>query len=274
MPARWTRKQEKQKRKELEHLYIEEKKTIFEVGQELGISWKTVYDRMQRLGIKTDPTRKISYQRKRKIDLPKSSYTLAEFTGIMLGDGQIAPRNGQVCITINTITDRGYIKYVANLLENLFHTYVSYSWRKSTVTIFISSVELLKKLKKIGLSSPNKVKTQVDIPSWIFKRKKYQMGFFKGLFDTDGSIYKLRFGTQMALTNRSWPLLISSRRILKQLGFHPSKISSFKIYLTRNEDLKKYFKEIGSGNPKHLRRARKFGIIKDVPRWRSNDRAC
>lgn len=272
MPARWTPEQERQKHKELEHLYIEEKKTIFEVGQELEISWQTVYDRMQRFGIKTDPARKINHRYKRKINLPDPSLDLAEFTGIMLGDGNIEPTNGQVRITINTITDRGYIQYVSNLVKNLFNTYVSYSWKKSTVTVFITSVELLEKLKKIGLSASNKVEAQVDIPLWIFKKKEYQEGFIRGFFDTDGSIYKLRFGIQMALTNRSRPLLRSSRKILKQLDFHPSKISCFNIYLTKSGDLKRYFEEIGSGNPKHLTRARKFGIIKDAPGWRSSYR--
>jgi len=261
MPARWTSQEEKEKRKELEHLYIEKKKTIFEIAEVLGMSWQGVYCRIQRLGIKVDPTRKITHRYKRRITLPKPSPELAEFVGIMLGDGHIDPTNSQVRITINTITDKNYIQYVSNLIEDLFCTYISYTWRKSTVTVFITSVDLVKQLRKIGLRESNKVKAQVKVPSWILKKKKYKKQFIRGFFDTDGSIYKLRFGTQMAWTNRSLPLLQSTKTILEELAFHPSKISSFKVYLTRQKDLKRYTKRIGFGNSKHQKRAKKFGII-------------
>ena len=66
MPARWTLQEEKKKRKELEDLYIEKKKTIFEIAEVLGMSWQGVYSRIQRLEIEVDPTRKITYRCKKR----------------------------------------------------------------------------------------------------------------------------------------------------------------------------------------------------------------
>jgi intein/homing endonuclease len=107
----------------------------------------------------------------------------------------------------------------------------------------------------------NKVEDQVGVPEWIFEKESYQKSFLRGFFDTDGSIYKLKFGLQIAFCNKSIPLLDSTKKILLGLGYHPSKISAYKIYLTRKPDLYRYIREIGFGNKKHLGRAQKFGII-------------
>ncbi len=77
----------------------------------------------------------------------------------------------------------------------------------------------------------------------------------RGLIDTDGSIYKLKFGIQISFCNNSQPLLSSARSMLIKLGFHPSQICNYKqFYLTRQQDLRKFFREIGFNNSKHYER--------------------
>lgn len=80
--------------------------------------------------------------------------------------------------------------------------------------------------------------------------------FLKGFFDTDGSVYKLRFGTQISFTNKSLPLLQSTRRMLLLLGYQPSSISGYRVYLTKQKSILRFFKEIKPANPKHLVRFR------------------
>jgi len=119
--------------------------------------------------------------------------------------------------------------------------------------VYVGSVEIVDWLLGMGLVF-NKVKSQVDTPSWLFSDKNFIKGFLKGFFDTDGSIYKLKFGLQLSFTNRSLPLLESIRNGLLQLGFNPSHISKFRVYLTREEDVIGFFRKISPANKKHLKR--------------------
>jgi intein/homing endonuclease len=263
MPPRWTIEEENKKRRELIELYIHQNKTIGEISKILGIAEQTVFKRMKRLDIPTAPENKPHYlNRKRgELNFPDFSDQLAEFVGIMLGDGHIS--SGQIRISLNSITDKKYSLYIETLLKSLFKVSPGFSRRKNqqALDLFISSVDLIDYLKGKGLFVTNKVKYQVDVPSWIFTKDSYKKSFLKGFFDTDGSIYLLRFGVQMGFSNKSNPLLHSTRKILLDLEYHPSNISSNKVYITRKPDLYRYANEIGFGNPNHAERSKKFGII-------------
>jgi len=263
MPRRWTIEEENERREELVEFYVNRNKTIAEIGKILMISEKTVFKRMKRLNIPSTPERKFHYLNKKRGELifPNLSEKLAEFFGIMLGDGHLS--HGQIWVFINNNIDRKYRNYVKNLLKFLFGVEAGCNYRKKEdmKNLFLSSVDLVRYLKEKGLYATNKVKAQVDIPSWVFTKDSYKRSFLRGFFDTDGSIYRLRFGVQMAFCNRSIPLLQSTRKILLELGYFPSKISSYNVYLTRKSNLYRYVAEIGFGNPKHFKRAKEFGII-------------
>ncbi len=263
MPKCWTIEEENEKRQELGELYVKQNKTIAEVGKILGIAEQTVFDRMKRLNILSTPERKLHYLNRKwsNINFPDFSDKLAEFFGIVLGDGHLSL--GQVWIYINNNTDKNYNPYVKELIKSLFSVEPGVSYRKDQdmMNLFLSSVDLMKFLRKRGLSASNKVRDQVDVPSWIFTKDSYKKSFLRGFFDTDGSIYSLIFGVQMSFCNRSIPLLQSTRKILLDLGYRPSNISSYKVYLTRKPDLYRYANEIRFGNSKHLGRAKNFGTI-------------
>ncbi len=266
MPSRWTIKEEKNKKKELVTLYVKENKTIFETGKILGIKYQTVYDRLKRLGIPTCPERKPKFRNFRTdIKIPnKYSGKLAEFVGILLGDGHIS--NTQIVIYINSL-ETPYIKYIEKLFKKLFgaashksHA-LSKRVREYHVTdIRLGSTELVRYFLKMGLVR-NKTKSQIDIPAWINIKQKYQLAFLRGFFDTDGSVYKLKFGTQICYKNASIPLLKSTQKILTDFDYHPSQISYRSLYLTRKKDLRRFFKEVGPANQKHLNRAKLFKVI-------------
>lgn len=98
----------------------------------------------------------------RKVTLPKNSLELAEFIGILLGDGGVTPY--QVTITLNRYDDTKYIAYVAKLCTKLFGFPPSLHYRKSVCTIIISRVGLVKFLVNMGMVIGSKVRHQVDIP--------------------------------------------------------------------------------------------------------------
>lgn len=261
MPLRWTIREENKKRKELHELYVKQNKAIGEIGKILKIAESTVFDRMIRLGIPSTPERKANFcNRNTNVVIPKDlSPQLAEFIGILLGDGHLSKY--QVWITVADI-DKDYLFYILGLAKKLFKAEPNYFHRSKYPVndIFIGSAALVNYFQDMGLVF-NKVQQQVDVPKWIWSNSDYKKAFLKGFFDTDGSVYKLRFDVQMAFCNRSLFLLNSTRRMLMDLDFHPSKISCYNIYLTRKIDLRRYALEVGFSNLKHYRRALKFGIL-------------
>jgi len=179
MPKRWTIREENQKRGELVELYVNRNKTIGEIGKILGIAEQTVFDRLRRLNIPTVPERKIHYLNRNwsKINFPDYSDKLAEFFGIMLGDGHVSL--GQIWVYINNNADKDYIPYVRKLISSLFSVKAGCNYRKDQdmMNLFLSSVDLIKFLKERGLYAGNKVREQVDTPSWIFTKNSYKKAF-------------------------------------------------------------------------------------------------
>ena len=125
--------------------------------------------------------------------------------------------------------------------------------------MYIGSTKITKWLKAEGLVS-NKVLAQVDAPKWLLSKPAYARAFVRGFFDTDGSVYKLKFGRQISFTNHSAPLLLTLQGILKKLGYCVSEISSYRCYITKRADVERFFREIAPANPKHSSRYEKFCV--------------
>lgn len=256
MARKWTISEENKKRNELVELYVKRNKTISEIARMLNLGESTIYDRLVRLGIQSLRRKKIHYNNIRKdINIPKFySAELAEFIGILLGDGHLSPT--QVTITLGKKDE--YADYVAEIMKTIFEAKPKNIILPSGHRlIYLGSTVMVRWLISMGLTF-NKVKNQVDIPSWIFSKKRYMRATLRGLFDTDGSVYKLKFGVQISFSNRSKPLIRSARKMLCLLGFRPSKVSGKNIYLTKKENLKKFFNEIGFKNKKHEKRFLNF----------------
>lgn len=253
MAKRWTKQEENKYRSELFYLYVKQNKSLREVSKVLSVSEKTIFKRLGRLGIKTQPYLKKNYLKKRTdIKIPhKYSKDLAEFFGIMLGDGHVS--HFQVVVSLGNKEEK-YAKYVKLLIKKIFKTNVEISLRGGGYRdVYLGSVDITSWLLKQGLVS-NKVKSQVDVPKWIFSNNNYMKCFLRGLFDTDGSVYKLKYGIQISFCNRSLPILKSLQLMLKKLEYNPSSISLYNMYLTRRGDVKRFFEDIKPSNPKHVSR--------------------
>lgn len=194
---------------------------------------------------------------------PDKSEKLAEFIGIMLGDGGITPN--QVIITLNRKSDRQYSFFVRRLMRDLFGTTprMYHVVKDTIVNIVVSRVKLVRFCtEKLGLVIGNKVRQQIDIPAWIRDRREYEIACVRGLVDTDGSIFTHRYQVKgkwyrykkLCFSSRSRPLLQSVHTILEDLGLHPRLTDGLDVRLDRIQDMKKYFETIGSHNPKHVRR--------------------
>jgi DNA-binding transcriptional regulator WhiA len=249
---KWNKKERKINKDLLIKLYVKENKTIKEIGLSLGVSEKTIYKRLKTFKIKIIKFKKLNYCNKRNnIKIPKYSVELAEFFGVMLGDGHVS--HFQVVVSLGN-KEENYAKYVKSLLKKIFKTNVRISVRSGGYRdIYLGSVEITSWLLKQGLVF-NKVKSQVDVPNWIFTKKSYCKTFIRGFFDTDGSVYKLKYGVQISFCNKSLPILKSLQLMLKKLEYSPSSISLYNMYLTRRKDVKRFFREIKPSNHKHIDR--------------------
>ena len=258
MPRPWTLVEKKNYFLELKNLYVKQNKPIGEIGKILGIAEQTVYQRLKKLGIKTRPELKDNFllKKRKDINIP-NAYTsdLAEFFGIMLGDGNLS--RYQIIVNLGG-KEMEYARQVVNLIETIFGARPKIAIRKTGYKdVYLGSIDLTSWLVKEGLVY-NKVLKQVDVPRWIFQEPVFMSGFLRGFFDTDGSIYKLHWGTQISFTNKSVPLLKSIRNMLIYLGYTPSKLSGCKVYITKKVEVQRFFDELHPRNSKHQKRFREF----------------
>ncbi len=256
MARRWIKEEEDFYRAQLVELYIEQNKTAEEIAGILMLSRSSVCKRLKRLNIPSNRQDKPRYlNRRRDITIPKYSNNLAEFFGILLGDGNLT--SAHIAVTLGN-KELLYANHVMQLYKILFgplpKIYIS---PDGYMMVYLCSTEISRWLMREGMVC-NKVRAQVDVPRWIFDQESYMRHFVRGFFDTDGSVYKLRFGIQLSFTNRSAPLLVSLQKLLKQLKYRVSEISDFKFYITRIADVERFFNEIQPRNEKHLER---FQII-------------
>lgn len=214
---------------------------------------------------------------RKRIATPSLSTKLAEFIGVLLGDGHVNKR--QVTVSLNLTTDFEYSEYVSNLAYKLFKIkpYLL-PWKKTNcLTIGLSSTSLGEKLQEFGLKLGNKVKNQVDVPVWIQNSPEYATYCLRGLFDTDGCVYidnhtvnkVLYRNIALNFTNRSIPLLNFWKKQLECLGFHPTQKTPYSVFLRREDEIKLYFQLVGTSNPKHGKKYEGFMFDKygEVPKW-------
>src|SRR3989344_6541458 len=253
MARRWTVEEEQERRIELQSLYVEANGPIDEVGRLLKIAPQTVFDRLRRLGIPTCREKKefVNNQRKDIVIPANRTKNLAELFGILLGDGHVD--HFQVFVNLGN-KELEYAHHVCRVMHRLFGKRPRISTRAAGHRdVYLGSAIITSWLYQEGLVR-NKVQSQVDAPHWIYEDKAFIASFLRGFFDTDGSVYKLRFGIQVSFCNKSIPLLVSLQTMLRTLGYTPSRISGSNLYLTRRSDVKRFFAEIRPANPKHVRR--------------------
>jgi hypothetical protein len=216
----------------------------------------------QRWWSKTGQYKRFPILEPARIKRPTHSSQLAEFTGILLGDGGISPT--QVSITLNSVSDKDYVNFVASLVEELFDVRPSQYFRKGdmSVDLVISRVLLVRFCNSVlGLPVGNKITNGASIPKWIMKRLAYKKACLRGLIDTDGSViihtYKSQGKTyrykKIGFTSRSNVLLHSVSWILSDLGIRHREYGH-DIRIESQKDVQSYFSLVGSHNPKHLKR--------------------
>lgn len=196
---------------------------------------------------------------RKKINTPMQDKVLAEFVGIMLGDGGVAPYH--ISITLNSNTDRDYVKFVNKLIFKLFKIKPkNYKDRNSkALNIVVHRKSLIEFCQKIGLKIGNKIKQGLNIPRWILDDDELTKSCIRGLIDTDDSLfihsYKVRSRTysypKISFTSMSPDLIKTVYQSLIKLRFNVRISKSGKDVLIENmAHIAQYLKTIGSNNEK------------------------
>lgn len=193
---------------------------------------------------------------------PEKSEKLAEFMGLMMGDGGMTER--QFTISLHHIDDLEYCMFVVALIEELFqiNPTIFHRVKQSINVIMVSRSELIKWLHELGLPIGNKVKQNFDIPDWIKQNEAYMIACIRGLVDTDGSVFthRYRVGSKMyaykklSFSSASAPLRLSVQTFLQKNGFYARATRGIDIRLESQSGIKHYMELIGTHNPKHLKR--------------------
>ena len=200
------------------------------------------------------------------VNKPDFSRELAEFVGIVLGDGGISKR--QIIVTLNSEADKEYGDFVYKLAKKLFkiHVGISYDKKCKAVRYILSRSKLVRFcVEKLGLKQGNKIKQQVDIPNWIKRNKGYSISCVRGLIDTDGSVFTHRYKVngkwysykKLAFTSYSKPLRQSVFNILKENGLNSRLAGEKDVRIESKKDMSRYFRVFGFHNSKHLKRYKK-----------------
>lgn len=191
-----------------------------------------------------------------KFSDPFCSKELAEFVGIVLGDGCLT--GSQLQITLNSVADEKYVKYVKSLILRLFRYKAGIYKKKDSkaVVVCVTGVNFVNLMKKYGLETGDKVRNQVSVPGWIRKTKKFRKSCLRGLVDTDGGIHWHKYKIQnkqysylkLCFSNRSVPLRKFVFETLEMMGFNPKMAMNKHVWLYSDEESRKYLKVIGSSN--------------------------
>ncbi len=190
--------------------------------------------------------------------LPKHSAELAEFFGVMMGDGGIN-NPWQAKITLNAVKDKNYCEYLTKLIENLFGItpVVRKQKYKKAVVIYIDSVTIVDFLVNNGLIRGNKLMNGLRIPLWILGNKSYEIACIRGLMDTDGCLFIHRHTVSgkkynnlgLCFCSFSVDLIHQAANILRGHEIIPH-ISNWgrDIYLYKADAVIKYLKIFGTSN--------------------------
>lgn len=202
----------------------------------------------------------------KRVLIPRHSEKLAEFIGIVLGDGHISKK--EVDTTNEFPNEKVYTDYVKYLVFHLFGIHpvlIHYPSYESVTHLRIRSVLIVQQLNRMGMKCGKK-KAKTTIPKWIFSNERYVRACLRGLVDTDGGLFHKQKGYRRAIIEFETKSEVVSRDIkksLKLLGFRASR-SNLNVRIQHQNEIIRFFKQIGSSNPKNIIRFQRFikhGIV-------------
>ncbi len=183
----------------------------------------------------------------------------SEMLGILFGDGSMSKNHStvQISITGHKFDDREYlIDRVQPMFAQLFSKQLKVLLvnDENTMRLYAYSKRVALTLHEWGMPFGRK-KLSSMTPDVALD----EVSFVRGLFDTDGCVYR-KYGPYMQIQfkSASRSLVGYVKECLVKLGFHPTAITSdetkFRFFLSRQAEVDHFFRVIEPRNSKHLRR--------------------
>jgi len=198
---------------------------------------------------------------------------IAEFIGIMLGDGHIGiydtKQNKKIYQLKVSLDSRNvdYTNYVRGLMKEIFELEpkVFYKKKENAVDIKIYKKEkVFYAIDKLGLKLSPKMNT-AEIPD-KYSKGKIALYVLRGLFDTDGSITVFnnngKLYPRIEIRISPSPMQNQFIDILKEhkINHKIQRLDGGKIKIRINgvKELSNWLEKVGSSNEQYLQKAEKF----------------
>ncbi len=187
------------------------------------------------------------------ISLPSQSCEFSEFLGIYYGDGSATENPPVVTVSLSYSDEKDYASYVCGLIRRVFGINAGIVEHKKAdnIQVRIYRINLVRFLK-------TNVKREQGLPHWIKTNSNFLAAFIRGLMDCEASVYRVEKGKKrirIELKMQNKKLLEDVNSGFFSFGYHPRiYLERNRLALARQEEVDKYFKEIGSHNSKHTKR--------------------
>jgi len=208
---------------------------------------------------------------------------LAEFAGALFGDGCLSKyfvksenRERYELAFTGSISDFAYYKELLQpTLIASFGVKGRLFLRGNSTRFHIKSKAVFNFFKQLGMPVGKKG-ARLEMPAEIFSNRNLALAFTRGLWNTDGSIYK-RYSKKYPGHTRLYDkylvmqLKLNSRKILEQVrdiflsegilcsAILPEK-RAFVLRIGKQASIKRYLKLIGFSNKHHLNRIRSMAV--------------
>jgi hypothetical protein len=153
----------------------------------------------------------------------KESGDVAEYIGVVLGDGNIEkfPRTERITIT-GDAKKMDFIFRYAKMTELIFN-------KKPTITRALRSnavrISLYQKFisARLGIPTGNRKYIEYELPAWIWESDEYLIRFLRGLFEAEASlsIHLPTYTYNFSFSNLNKSILYMVQTALIRLEFHP-----------------------------------------------------
>jgi len=190
---------------------------------------------------------------------------LAEFVGILLGDGSLSiygtkKKYYRLKISFNSRDDKEYIFYVKNLIRELFseEAILKYRENENTADLYLFKREIIRSLVDIGLVLSPKWNRAI-IPECLIN-SDLDVFVLRGYFDTDGCVAIINNNgikyPRLEMKVSPSPMQKQFIKILQKYHFHFGvyDIGKGKVRIQMNgiKQLRKWSNLIGFSNKKNM----------------------
>ncbi len=178
----------------------------------------------------------------------------AYIIGLALGDGNLSNSNGRA-VRLRITCDKKYpdlYLHIKESLQKLFpHNIVSLVDRSGEGCLEVSCYSnYLEDVLGWKAKSGSKYDQGVKIPAWILEDREFTKECLRGLFQTDGSIYKDRGYLMVNITSVIEPLVLSVVTAIQNLGYKPNvqkriEVEKEKHTIRISKNAQKFINDIG-----------------------------